>query len=330
MVKKDMYYPSADGKTKIHAITWEPDGEPKAIVQILHGMCEYIGRYDDFARFLVENGYMVCGEDHLGHGESVISEEYRGYFGDDGNAYVISDIHELRTIVQEEHPGLPYLMLGHSMGSFLLRQYIVEEEGAYSKNLAGVVVMGTGWNSEFSLNIGRFVAKLSGTDKLRARSRTIEVMSFGNYLKGIENPRTMSDWLTKEADIIDAYKSTPWCNFHFTPNAFYHMFSGMIKANDTKLMKNLPEGLPILITSGADDPVGKWGEGVRKTYMEYLENSPCKVDLRLYIDDRHEILNETDRADVYKDLKTFFDNCLENYQETYGVLPADEFGSGRD
>lgn len=323
MIKKDFYYPSSDGLTKIHAIRWEPNGKPKAIVQIIHGMVEYIDRYDEFARFLVEHDFLVCGEDHLGHGESVISDEYHGYFGKDGNAWVISDIHKLRTIMQEEYPDLQYMMLGHSMGSFLVRQYITENDCEYAKGLSGVVVMGTGWQPNALLRSGRAMARLMGTGKVGKKAKLIDVMSFGSYLKRIDNPRTINDWLTKENDIVDKYRATPWCTFHFTPNAYFHMFSGMLKAHDTKRMKNLPENMPLLLTSGAEDPVGNWGEGVRKAYMAYLENSPCKVDIRLYDDDRHEILNETDRAEVFEDLRTFFDNCLRNYQETYGVLPTD-------
>ena len=324
MVKKDIYYPSSDGKTTIHAIRWEPEGEAKAIVQIIHGMCEYIGRYDEFATFLAENNYIVCGEDHLGHGESVISEEYRGYFGDEGNAYIISDIHRLRTDMHEEFPDLPYLMLGHSMGSFLLRQYLTEENGDYAKGLAGAVVMGTAWQPDAVLKLGKGLAKIRGTKKTGTKCPLIGALSFGTYLKRIKKPRTASDWLTKDSEIVDAYRATPWCNFHFTANAYYHMFDGMLKAHDTERMKNLPENMPLLLTSGTEDPVGNWGEGVRKAYMKYLENSPCKVDICLYEGDRHEILNETDRADVFKDLQTFFDNCLENYRDTCGGLPAEE------
>ena len=297
--------------TKIHAIRWEPEGEPKAILQIIHGMVEYIGRYDEFATYLAERGYLVCGEDHLGHGESVISDEYHGYFGKDGNAHVIADIHKLRSIMQEEFPGVPYLMLGHSMGSFLIRQYITEQNGDYAKGLSGVVVMGTGWQPNAVLRSGRAIAGLLGTNKVGKRAKLIDAMSFGSYLKRIDEPRTISDWLTKETDVVDRYRADPWCTFHFTPNAYFHMFSGMLKAHDTKRMKDLPEGMPLLITSGAEDPVGNWGEGVRKTYMAYVENSPCAVDIRLYDDDRHEILNETDRAEVFKDLEAFFEHCLE-------------------
>ena len=137
------------------------------------------------------------------------------------------------------------------------------------------------------------------------------MMSFGSYLKKIENPRTISDWLTKDNKIVDWYRAQPWCTFHFTPNGYFHMFSGMQKAHDLKRMAKLPEGLPILFTSGAEDPVGNWGEGVRKAYMVYSENTSCEVSIKLYEDDRHEILNETDRDVVYQDMLDFLDHCIE-------------------
>ncbi|MBQ1407175.1 MAG: alpha/beta hydrolase [Eubacterium sp.] len=323
MIKQNFYYPSADGATRIHAICWIPDGKPKAILQIIHGMVEFIDRYDEFARYLVSHGYLVCGEDHLGHGESVISEDRHGFFGKNGNAWVIADIHKLREIMTEKYPDAQYLMLGHSMGSFLVRQYITEENCEYAKGLSGVVVMGTGWQPNAVLKLGRWIAKMNGLEQVGKRSKLIDYMSFGSYLKKIPNPRTISDWLTKDNDIVDQYVANPWCQFHFTPNGYYHMFSGMIKAHDINRMKNLPEGMPLLLTSGAEDPVGNWGKGVQKAYMVYLENTKCAVDIRLYEDDRHEILNETDRAEVFNDLRLFFDHCLEVYRETYGVVPMD-------
>ena len=311
MNKKDFYYPSVDGKTQIHAIRWEPDGEPKAILQIIHGMVEFIDRYDDFARYLTEHGYLVVGEDHLGHGASVQSDEYHGFFGRNGNAWVIADIHQLRLMMREEFPDIPYLMLGHSMGSFLIRQYITEKDGRYADDLKGVVVMGTAWQPAPVLAAGKAIAKVLGTGKVGKRAKLIDVMSFGSYLKRIPEPRTISDWLTKDEKIVDWYRSQPWCTFHFTPNGYYHMFSGMQKAHDIRRMKKLPEGLPILFTSGAEDPVGAWGEGVRKAYMIYSENTSCEVSISLYDNDRHEILNETDRDIVYADLLDFFEYCLE-------------------
>ena len=310
MVKKDFYYPSADGKTQIHAIRWDPEGEPIGIVQIIHGMIEFIDRYDDFASYLAKQGFLVTGEDHLGHGASVQSEEYHGFFGKKGNEWVIRDIHNLRQMMQKEFPGKKYLMLGHSMGSFLIRQYITEKDGAYAKGLSGVVVMGTGWTPNAVSGLAKNIARVLGTGKVGKRAKMIDAMAFGSYLKKIENPRTISDWLTKDTDIVDAYRKNPWNTFHFTPNGYFHMFSGMQKAHDIKRMKKLPAGLPILFTSGAEDPVGGWGEGVRKAFMVYTENTPCEVSIKLYDDDRHEILNELDRDVVYKDLLDFFRHCL--------------------
>ena len=202
-------------------------------------------------------------------------------------------------------------MLGHSMGSFLIRQYITEKDGRYADDLKGVVVMGTAWQPAPVLAAGKAIAKVLGTGKVGKRAKLIDVMSFGSYLKRIPEPRTISDWLTKDEKIVDWYRSQPWCTFHFTPNGYYHMFSGMQKAHDIRRMKKLPEGLPILFTSGAEDPVGAWGEGVRKAYMIYSENTSCEVSIRLYDNDRHEILNETDRDIVYADLLDFFEYCLE-------------------
>lgn len=308
--KKEFYYPSADGKTQIHAIRWEPDGEPKAILQIIHGMTEFIDRYDPFASFLAEHGYLVTGEDHLGHGYSVQSDEYHGFFGKEGNAWIIADIHHLREMMQKEFPELPYLMMGHSMGSFLVRQYITENSATYADGLSGVIVMGTAWQPAAALKTAKTVAKLLGTDKVGAKAPLVEKLTFGQYLKRIPNPKTLNDWLTRDDEVIQRYIDNPLCTFRFSPNAYYHMFAGMEKAHDIERIKKLPEGLPVLFTAGAEDPVGGWGEGVRKAFMIYTDNTKCDVSIKLYHDDRHEILNELDRDQVFADLLEFLDSCI--------------------
>lgn len=313
MKKREFTYPSVDGMTKIHAIIWEPDGEPKAVLQIIHGMIEYIDRYDDFAKFLTEHGYVVAGEDHLGHGASVVNDSYHGYFGKNGNQMVIDDIHHLRTKLNEDYAGIPFIMMGHSMGSFLIRQYLTEKNSEYAQGLAGAVIMGTAWQPAAVLKAGKAVAKMQMMAKgERATSGMLEAMAFGSYLKRIENPATISDWLTKDAEIVSAYRNDPWCTFHFTTNAFYYMFSGMQKAHDIKRIQTLPAELPILFVAGAEDPVGNYGEGVRKAFMIYKENTDCQIDIKIYEGDRHEILNETDRKEVYADMLEWFDCCVED------------------
>ena len=310
MKKEYISYPSADGITTINAAKWIPDGKPKAVLQIVHGMVEYIERYNDFARYLADHGYLVVAEDHIGHGKSVVSPEYYGYFGNDGAKWIIADIHHLREQMQNDFPDIPYMMLGHSMGSFLTRQYITEKDAAYAEGLAGVIIMGTGWKPAAKLVVGRILTKILGTKKKAKRTKLIEFLEFGPYLKHVDNPETSSDWLTKDKDIIKAYRKDPLCTFHFTPNGFYHLACITQKAQDISRIKKLPAGLPILFASGAEVPVGKWGEGVRKAFMVYKENTECIVDINLYLDDRHEILNETNRAEVYKDMLEFLDECI--------------------
>jgi len=201
------------------------------------------------------------------------------------------------------------------MGSFLVRPSITEKEGRYAEDLSGVIIMGTGWQPAPVLAAGKAMATLLGKNKVGKSARMIDVISFGNYLKRIPDANTISDWLTKDEEIVKWYRAQPLCTFHFTPNGYYHMFSGMQKAHDTSRMKFLPEGLPLLFASGAEDPVGNWGEGVRKAFMVYSENSPCEVSIELYEDDRHEILNETDRDVVYKDMLDFLEHCLDKHKD---------------
>ncbi len=313
MIKEFIHYPSTDGMTEIHGTMWKPEGEPKAVLQIVHGMVEYIERYDEFATFLAERGYVVAGEDHLGHGRSVLNDSYHGFFGKNGNANIIADIKHLREMLERDYPSVPHIMLGHSWGSFLTREYITWDEGAYSDNLAGVIIMGTGWQPSAVIASGKAVAKsLCRLKGERSTSKLIEGMAFGTYLKRIDHPNTSKDWLSKDEDIVRAYVNNPLCMFHFTANAYYNMFEGMQLAHDKKRMSTLPAGLPILFVSGAEDPVGSWGEGVRKAFVAYQENTECQVDIKLYEGDRHEILNELDRAEVYEDLLEWLDCCVED------------------
>ena len=299
-MKNEFYYLSADQKTRIHAIEWIPQGDIRAVLQICHGMCEFIGRYEEFAHFLCEQGYLVTGNDHLGHGASITDEEDRGYFAEpDGNACVLADIHTLRTLTQEKYPHVPYFLLGHSMGSFLARQYICR----HGAGLSGAIIMGTGSQPGMILNLGIFLCRLSALfHGSRYRSHFINNLAFGGYNKKFEPARTPSDWLTKDAAIIDSYISHPSCTFIFTVNAYQSMFRSIRSAQDGSQIAHIPKALPILVVSGTDDPVGNFGRGVRQVYDAYRSAGIQDVSISLYDGDRHEILNETDREQVYQDL----------------------------
>lgn len=298
-MKQHFYYPSQDGQTQIHAIEWIPEGKVKAILQISHGMVEYIERYDKFASYLNTRGYYVVGQDHLGHGESVLSEELHGYFAKaQGNEYVIGDIHQLRQLTSEKYPNIPYFMLGHSMGSFLTRQYLT----LHGKGLAGAIIMGTGNQPLFLVKLGKYLCRIVAAIKgWTYRSTFVNNMAFGGYNKKFEPARTSMDWLSRNSENVDNYLKHPWCTFTFTVNAYYHMFRGMEHLLKKENFQKIPKDLPVFFVAGKDDPVGNFGKGVVQVYKKYKKEF-TDVSLKLYEKDRHEILNEIDRKKVFQDL----------------------------
>ena len=303
MVTANFTFLSNDEKTAVHAVKWTPDsGEYKAILQITHGMVEYIERYADFAEFLTKNGYMVVGHDHIGHGQSVATKEDWGYFSE-GNPSdtVIEDIHKLRTMIQAENPGVPYFLLGHSMGSFMLRKYLA----FHNENLRGAIIMGTGFIPEnltnLALKLTAVVAKLRGS---RHRSKLIQSLAFGADYKGFDmtGEKPEDSWLTKDVAIVNQYYNEPRCTYMFTVNGYKGLFEAVNFSCNPKNAARIPKKLPLFIVSGEQDPVGGLGKGVKDVYEMYKTAGLADLTYKLYENDRHEILNETDRQVVYSDL----------------------------
>ena len=308
-MRDEFYFPSKDGNTEIHTIEWKPEGEVRAVLQICHGMVEYIRRYDEFAQFLCGEGYYVVGNDHLGHGKSIQAKSEYGFFNEKyGNACVLGDMHTLRQRTEKKYPGVPYFMLGHSMGSSLLRQYIQ----MYGNGLSGAVLMGTVADHKkaallFGKRLCRVMAAFRGW---HYRSKMVDNLVLGAYNKKFKPARTRADWITSDNENLDMYVADPLCSFTSTVNAYYNVFSGMIGIQRKESVYMIPKGLPVLFVSGADDPVGEFGKGVRKIYEKYRAAGIRDVTLRLYTGDRHEILNETDRDQVYKDLLGWFEKHI--------------------
>ena len=294
---------SNDGKTAVHAVKWMPeDGNIKAILQITHGMVEFIERYTTFAEFLSANGYMVVGHDHIGHGASVASKEDWGYFCEGNPSDVlIEDIHKLRTLIQEEYPELPYFLLGHSMGSFMLRKYLA----FHPEKLRGAIIMGTGFIPEALTNVAMklttFVAKLRGS---KYRSKLIQSLAFGADYKGFdmtgEHPE--NSWLTKDVEIVKAYYKEPRCTYMFTVNGYKGLFEAVNFSCNPENTAKISKKLPLFIVSGEQDPVGGLGKGVKQVYDMHKECGALDVTYKLYENDRHEILNETDKQVVFEDI----------------------------
>ncbi len=299
---------STDGVSTLHAVTWRPEGSVRAILLIAHGMVEYIDRYDDFARYLCMRGFLVSGHDHLGHGKSVASEADLGYFADkNGFNCLIEDVHRHRERVASEHPGMPVFVLGHSMGSFVIRNYIQR----HAEGLSGAVVMGTGNQPRIAALAGRAVSGfLMKTKGPRYRSPFVDSLALGGLNKPFKPARTKNDFISSDPQVVDRYCADPLCSFTFTVSAYHDMFGGMLNLSDRSRLAGMPRTLPVLLASGGQDPLGDMGKGIEKLCGAYRELGMQDVTLRLYPGDRHEILNERDRETVYADVAAWLESKL--------------------
>lgn len=301
---EEFSYLSADKKTTIHAVIWRPRGEARGVVQIIHGMCEYIERYAPFAEYLNANGYIVCGEDHAGHGKSAADDGGLGYFNDSRSlGMTLADIRTLHLKMQEEAKCLPYFILGHSMGSFFCRNYIAR----YGQELSGAVIMGTGYKGKLLLGTALALTKLNAAFKgWDHRSKFIDGLAFGSYNKRFKAENNSKAWLSVDTDNTDRYKADKYCTFMFTDNGFYILFSAIKGACSNKTIKSVPKNLPVYFVAGEDDPVGDYSKGVKKAYSKFKKAGVHRVDIKLYKGARHEILNDFCKDEVRADLLNFF------------------------
>lgn len=297
---KDFQIPSTDGVHKLHVAVWEPTTQIKAIVQISHGMVEFIERYDGFANFLNQRGILVVGNDHLGHGQTAGCDEDLGYFcPKDMSRTVVDDLHKVTVAMKEKYPGVPYFLLGHSMGSFMARRYIM----TYGKELSGAIISGTGSQPGFLLAVGKMITcviRLIKSD--RYRSKLIKNICFGTYNNRIKPVRTENDWLTRDTEIIDWYNANKYCTFSFTVNGYRTLFDALTFIQKKDNIKKIPSKLPILFVAGGEDPVGNYGKSVRNVYEYYKSLGVRDISCKIYGEDRHEIFNELDKLTVYEDV----------------------------
>ena len=297
---REFSFTSNDGITPIHVEVWEPEGEITEILQISHGMVEHIKRYNDFATYMADHGVLVVGNDHLGHGRSVVSQDKLGYFCEDNpSKVVVEDLNQIRKIIQNEYPDKPYFLMGHSMGSFIARNYITR----YAKGLSGTIIMGTGKlpNSKVKpgLALVRLLTMIKGS---MYRSNFVNGMVIGNNNKYFKDSPDGEAWITKDKEKANKYYSDPLCTFVFTLNGFRMLLESIIKNNMPDRLAKIPREMPVLFTSGADCCLGEFGKGVTSLCNMYKDMGMKDVSIKLYETDRHEILNETDRDVVYKDL----------------------------
>lgn len=298
---------SLDGR-QLHTMVWGIES-PRAVLQISHGMAEHIARYDKFARFLNKNGIAVIGASHLGHGLTAESEKELGFIAPkNGWEHMVSDLHIVREFAAQKFPGVPHILFGHSMGSFLARTYITRD---ISAGLAGVIISGTANQPAAIASVGKTVGRiLTLFQGARHRSKFVNSLSFGSYNKNFSPARTEFDWLSTNESNIDSYVNDPLCGFCFTLSAFCDLFDGLKYIADKKHISKINKKLPCLFSAGACDPVGEDGKGVEAVAELYRKSGIVSVDVKLYDGFRHEILNEPEREIVFKDLISFINRIL--------------------
>lgn len=303
---KDISFPSSDGKSTVHGSLWAPEGEVRGVIQLSHGMCEYVMRYDAWARRFARVGFVFCGNDHLGHGRTAPSKAGLGYTASRGGAgYLVEDLHTMSTHVCREFPGLPLVLYGHSMGSFAARAYLTR----YGDALSAALISGTagpGNPTGMARSLAHLTAACKGDDY---RSPLLKKLAFGAYNKRFSGENSPFSWLTRDAVVQKAYAGDPYCNFDFTAAGYDTLFSLLGEVSRKDWAGNVPKKLPILLFAGTDDPVGDYGKGVREVYRR-LHAAGADVTLKLYEGGRHEMHNETNCDEVFADLLAFLNGVL--------------------
>lgn len=297
-MRNDFFFESC-GAGQIHCCRWTPEGEPKAILQIVHGIAEFVERYDEFANYLTEQGYVVVAEDHMGHGQSINGDGIQGYFHG-GWFNAVADTYHLLEMTKEEYPDVPYILFGHSMGSFMARTILCKYPDS---GISAAIICGTGWQPAFALpaliKVVEGICNKTGETK---PNEQLQNMIFGGYNKKVEHQRTGFDWLTRDSRIVDAYIEHPLCGFTGSCGLLREMLKGIHYIEQPKNLANMRKELPVFFIAGGDDPVGSYGKGVRQAAKAFEKAGMRNVSVKIYPLCRHEILNEINKAEVYADI----------------------------
>lgn len=300
-ITSEFFFPSSDGKTLIHVNQWTPsERRILGVVQIAHGVAEYGARYAPFARFLCGHGFVVVANDHLGHGQSLIPGGPMVYLGEkDGWWNVVDDMECLRSRVAKVFPDRPYFLFGHSMGSFLSRTHLIR----YPGRLDGCILCGTGHQSPALIAGGKLIAdrEIRRLGK-KAFSARADDLAFGAYNKAFAPTRTRFDWVSASEENVDAYIADPLCGGDTTLGLFRDMLDGLSYITRQSNMDKMDADLPVFFIAGDQDPVGDMGKGVRKAHDCFKKAGIRDLSIKLYHGLRHEILNESSRQYVYRDV----------------------------
>ena len=300
---EELTYLSADGHTRVHGYIWSPtEGVLRGIVQIAHGMCEYVQRYDALARRFCEQGFVFCGNDHLGHGNTAFDDDDLGFTAPRGGAeYLVEDLHTMSALVRDRFADLPLVLYGHSMGSFVARVYLTR----YGDELAAALISGTAGPEQptgLALRLTHAIARVRGD---RYRSKLLTSLAFGSYNHRFKEEKSAVSWLTRDKEVRERYAKDRFCRVIFTTGAYDTLFTLLSTVSKRNWAADVPKKLPIFIFSGEEDPVGNYGKGVRKVYERLSEAGVEYLRLKLYPDGRHEMHWEENRDEVLADVLSF-------------------------
>ena len=289
-------FPSADGENRIHAVKWHnSEKEVRGVILLIHGMEEHMGRYEETALYFAGKGFVVAGMDELGHGETAKESGEFGYFCKrDPAATLMRDVRRLFKLIKKEYPDVPFFMIGHSMGSLILRDYIAKN----SEGVDGTIFIGTAGEGYLKTSFGVVITRLLEIlGRGHETSRFLSSLIFGAYNKRTEK-RTDFDWLSTDESSVDAYINDPMCGLDFTVNGYRGVSTLSRDISSAGHLKSLPKMMPMLFISGSEDPVGAYGKGVRKVAESYRKAGVLDVELVIMEGIRHEVLNDIKRDEA--------------------------------
>lgn len=301
------YYYDSCGDGQIRACVWTPEHEPRAIVQLVHGIAEHVDRYDEYASWLNEQGILVVAQDHMGHGKSIGNDGIQGYFHG-GWFSAVEDSYSLLRQTMEKYPKVPYILFGHSMGSFIVRTILIQHPDS---GIHGCVVCGTAWQPSALLKVAMPMCKFlcrNGGDK--KPSPALKKVMFGSYNQKVEHVRTENDWLTRDDRVVDAYNDDPFCGFTATAGLYRDMMIGISYIQQKDMLDTMNRQTPVLFVAGSADPVGAYGQGVQQAADVFRDNGMQDVSLKLYPMCRHEILNEINNIQIYEDIQNWIEEKI--------------------
>lgn len=303
-MRADSFRLTADDGAQIHIYRWLPDGAPRAAIQIAHGLAEHAGRYARLAAALTERGFAVYADDHRGHGQSATQGEH-GFFGErDGWRKCVGDLWTLNRRIATEHPGLPNILLGHSMGSFMAQDFVADHSDA----IAGLVLSGSNGPPPAIAGVGRMIARIERLRLgARGKSALLQAMMFGEFNKRFKPARTEFDWLSRDPAEVDAYVADPLCGFEFSNQLAVDLLDGLGPLLKPERLARIRRDLPVYIFSGSDDPVGANLPALAEAYRNA---GLTRVEMKIYPGARHETLNETNRDEVTADLVRWSEGIL--------------------